>query len=187
MAWGRAVKSRGRWQRATPPPLWLFSDPLRIPDLLAAVTLLPRGLCGVVFRHDAAEGRAHLARAVQQACRQRRLVMVVAGQPVGGGWAGRHLRQGRGVAGHRFTTSSCHDVPAIRRARGAGAQISFLSPTFPTASHPGQPALGILRWSLLARRMTGIGVFALGGIDGGNVRRLPRWVRGAGAIGALGP
>lgn len=187
VAWGRAVKSRGRWRGAGAPPLWLFSDPGRVPDLLAAVALLPRGLCGVVFRDDGTDGRMRLARAVEMVCRQRRLIMVVAGQRSGLMWAGRHLRQGWGVPDHRCSTASAHSIPAILRARRAGAAATFLSPVFPTASHPGQPALGILRWSSLARRAGGTDVFALGGMDGSSVRRLPRWIRGAGAIGGLVP
>jgi hypothetical protein len=49
LAWGRAVKQR---QRNALPALWLFTDTERIPDPLPAIGRLPRGLCGVVFRHD---------------------------------------------------------------------------------------------------------------------------------------
>ncbi len=49
-----------RKRRNGPPPLWLFSDAARMPDLLRVVRNLPKGLCGVVFRHDMAADRAAL-------------------------------------------------------------------------------------------------------------------------------
>ena len=81
-------------------------------------------------------------------------------------------------------TSSAHSRTDLRRARMAGADAVFLSPALPTRSHPGAPALGVVRWAALAR-LAHDGSLALGGVEGGMVRRLPRWCRGAGAIGAL--
>jgi thiamine-phosphate pyrophosphorylase len=188
VAWGRAVKGRGK--RALP-PLWLFSDAARLPDVVAAAGRLPRGLCGVVLRHDGTAGRAALARALARVCRGRRLMLSVAGD-----WrlaaavrVGVHLRGGVRPAGMPrglpALTASAHGAAELRRACRAGARLAFLSPAFPTASHPGAPALGPARWGRLAQR-TGVAVAALGGIDGRTVRRLPRRCRHAGAIGALG-
>lgn len=185
VGWARAVKSRRR-HAPGPPPLWLFTDPDRMPDLPAAVRRLPRGLCGVVFRHDAAPSRAALARQIALVCRDRRLVMVMAGTP--GGCipgVGLHHRGGRGASrggAHLLCTASSHGRADLVRARFAAAV--FLSPALPTASHPGAPALGMPRWAALARFARGP-VLALGGIDGRTARRLPRWAAGAGAIGAL--
>ncbi|MBV9750142.1 MAG: thiamine phosphate synthase, partial [Acetobacteraceae bacterium] len=98
LAWARAVKARSG---AGPPPLWLFTDAARLADPLPAIAALPRGLAGVVLRHDAhlggTRGRASLARAVSRLARTRRLAFVVAGDvrlaiAVG---AGVHLREGR--------------------------------------------------------------------------------------------
>jgi thiamine-phosphate pyrophosphorylase len=168
------------------PPLWLFTDGVRLGDPCAAAARLPRGLCGVVFRDDATAGRAAIGRLLARICRARRLRLVVAGD-----WrlawrlgAGLHLRGGRGAA-RRFglVTSSAHDAAELARARRAGAALVFLSPVFATASHPGAAGLGAVRWALLAGAG---GAAALGGIDGSTVRRLPRRrCRAAGAIGAL--
>lgn len=169
--------------------LWLFTDAGRLPDPLPAVAALPRGLGGVVLRHDGEPGRAALGRALARLCRARGLALAVAGD-----WrlaaalgAGLHLRGGRRPAGAAgwipAVTSSAHGVADLRRARRAGA-LAFLSPAFATASHPGARGLGPCRWGLMARR--GGGAAALGGIDGRNVRRLPGGCMGAGAIGALG-
>jgi len=174
--WARAVKAR---RRLAHPPLWLFADAVRVPDLAAAVAALPRGLCGVVFRPEGYP--PGLAPRIARLCRDRRLWLTVASGPVPAG-AGRHLRRGRGRAG-AFATASAHDRAEVLRARRAGAALVFLSPLFPTASHPGGAWLGPLRW---ARAAHGVPAAALGGVDGRNLRRVPGAVA-AGAIGALLP
>jgi thiamine-phosphate pyrophosphorylase len=161
-------------------------------DPLAAAARLPRGLAGVVLRHDNEPGRARLGRALARICRTRRLALVVAGDArlAAALGAGIHLRGGRWpglVRLHRSpVTSSAHSLPELRRAARAGAALVFLSPAFATASHPDAAAVGPVRWAALAGRVR-LPVLALGGITGASVRRLPRHLcRGAGAIGALG-
>jgi thiamine-phosphate pyrophosphorylase len=193
LAWARAVKARrGRRSAALVPPLWLFTDADRLPDPLPAAARLPKGLAGVVFRHDGAAERAALGRRLARLCRSRQLVLVVAGDArlAAGLGAGVHLRAGRWpgpLRSARLVTSSAHTVAELRRARRAGAGACFLSPVFATASHPGAAALGVSRWLRLARAAgSGVVVLALGGVDGSSVRRLPRCIcAGAGAIGAL--
>lgn len=186
LSWAHAVS-----RPVVVPPLWLFTDARRLPDPRPAVARLPKGLAGVVLRHDGEPGRAALGRDLAMICRARRLVLVVAGDVrlAAELRAGVHLRGGRwpGAARIRrgFVTSSAHDMRELRRAARAGAGLAFLGPAFATASHPGAPALGVLRWCRLARG-AGVAVAALGGVDGGSVRRLPRRVcRAVGAIGAL--
>jgi len=154
------------------------------------VARLPKGLAGVVLRHDGEAGRAALGRDLARICRSRRLILVVAGDVrlAAALGAGVHLRGGRwpgpGRVRRRFVTSSAHDPSELSRAARAGAGLAFVGPAFPTKSHPGAPALGVLRWSRLARR-AGIPVAALGGIDGDSIRRLPPRLWAVGAIGAL--
>jgi thiamine-phosphate pyrophosphorylase len=173
------------------PPLWLFTDLHRLPDPRRAASRLPRGLAGIVLRHDNAADRTALGRDLARICRARRLALVVAGDPslAAALHAGTHLRAGRQpgpIRSHRgFVTSSAHNAVELRRAVRAGAALIFLSPTFLTLSHPGAEALGTLRWTRLAR----LGyprVAALGGIDGTTIGRLPRhFCRAIGAVGAL--
>lgn len=188
ISWGRALAAR---HGARLPTLWLFTDARRLPDPRPAVARLPKGLAGVVLRHDGEAGLAALGRDLVRICRARRLVLVVAGDArlalaLG---AGVHLRAGRWPGPLRprrgLTTSSAHGMAELRRARRAGADLAFLSPAFATASHPGLRGLGPLRWGRLARA-AGVRVAALGGVDGRSVGRLPlRYCAGAGAIGAL--
>jgi len=208
VTWARGVKARRRragGRAGRVPVLWLFTDDARLPDPCGAVAALPRGLCGVVFRHDGVPGRAALARTLARQCRQRAIPFVVAGDArlaaaVG---AGVHLRGGRPADGRlgtrraggwrrpgAATTSSAHSAAELRRAWRAGADAVFLSPALPTRSHPGAPALGTVRWAALSARLPRGGqtaILALGGVDGGHARRLPRWCGGVGAIGALLP
>ena len=152
LAWARQAQTtlprrQGRFlQRSRIPPLWLFTDTRRLPDPRPAVARLPRGLAGVVLRHDDDPNRAALGRDLARLCRARGLLLVVAGDVrlAAALRAGVHLRGGRWpgpVRGRGFLTSSAHGVPDLRRARQAGAQLAFLSPVFPTASHPGAPGL----------------------------------------------
>jgi thiamine-phosphate pyrophosphorylase len=176
------------WRRDRLPTLWLFSDATRLPDPRAAILHLPRGRAGVVLRGAAPD----LASAVAGLCRARRIALAIAGD-----WRlAAHLRAGlhlpaRAPARRRgskpcFLTAAAHSARELRRARRVGARLAFLSPVFRTASHPGAPALGVVRWVALASR-AGLAVAALGGIDGARARRLPRrYCAGLAAITALG-
>jgi thiamine-phosphate pyrophosphorylase len=187
VGWGRAVKARNARRGVRVPPLWLFTDARRLPDPRAAVASLPRGLCGVVLRHDGVPGRARLGRDLARLCRDRRLTLVVAGDPALAASlrAGVHLRGGRGPrAGCGIpVTASVHDARELVAARRGGATMLFLSPVFPTVSHPGAAGLGVVRWAALARRSR-LPCLALGGMTGETAGRLPlRLCYGAGAIG----
>src|SRR5487761_2711922 len=71
LAWARAAVRRGGLRPV--PPLWLFTDARRLPDPRPAVRRLPRGLAGVVLRHDGVPNRAALGRELVRLCRARRL------------------------------------------------------------------------------------------------------------------
>lgn len=187
LAWARA----GLRRRANVPPLWLFTDSRRLPDPRPAVARLPCGLAGVVLRHDGDPARAALGRDLARICRARRLALVVAGDArlAAALHAGVHLRGGRWPGSQRpgriLITSSAHGPADLRRAYRAGAVLAFLSPVFPTLSHPKARVLGPIRWNRIACT-TPLPAAALGGVDGGNVRRLSaRFCRAVGAIGAL--
>jgi len=184
IAWARQVKLAGA------PALWLFTD-ARVGDLLDVIGQLPKGLCGVVFRHDDAPDRAALGRAVAKLCRARKIPLVVAGDArlAVALRAGVHLRQGRrqlrAPPGGRLVTASAHNVAELRRARRAGADIVFISPVFPTTSHVGAVVLGVFGFLRMARAAGATKAYGLGGIDGDSVRRLGRFCAGAGAIDAF--
>ena len=157
------------------PCLWLMTDE-RIADdmLLDAVARLPCG-AGILFRHYSLkpDKRRTLFGRVHRLARRRRLVLFLAGsEPAAIGWGcdGFH-----GRTGHRPNRLLCsapvHNVPEIRAAERSGADILFLSPLFPTRSHPGSATLGRSRFSRLARQ-TRLPVIALGGITPESARHL---------------
>jgi thiamine-phosphate pyrophosphorylase len=161
-------------------------------DVMALVQTLPPGLCGVVFRHDGVPDRTQLAQRLSAICRARRLTLVIAGDAklALSLRAGLHLRGGQladltRVPRHALRTASAHDTRQLRRARDSLANLVFISPAFPTRSHPHAATLGAHRWRLLARRTAPAKAYALGGIDGRSVRRLGAACHGAGAIDAL--
>lgn len=198
-AWSRRLKpapapGRGRGV----PRLWLVSDPARLPDPRAAAARLPRG-AGVLARGLSTEVLDGLA----GLCRRRGLVLVVGGD---GRAALRHraglhlpdrvpargtlpfLRSRRAGARWAWLTVAVHGRRGVARAQRSRAEAGFVSPAFPTASHPGAPALGPLRWARLAARLRRPAL-ALGGIAGGTAGRLPRLgagrTAGLAAIGGL--
>lgn len=168
------------------PDRWLVTDAARLPDPLPAAAALPRGT-GVLFRHYelTAAGRLQLAQRLAELCRSRGLYFVVAGDArlaLSCNADGLHLPQGllhlaAGLAcryPHRALTAAAHDEAAIAQAARAGVDAVLISPVFPTASHPGSAGLGVVRFAMLAQKAQrqGLGVYALGGIDGTSERRL---------------
>lgn len=87
-------------------------------------------------------------------------------------------------AGNLPLFATAHDVTEIVAANLAGAKAVFLSPVFPSCSHPGAPSLGPERFRELAAKAE-MPVIALGGMTAEKARALcwPRWA----AIGGLSP
>lgn len=168
--------------RARHPAIWLMTDERVGEALWMALRALPPG-AGVVFRHHATPSRERLAlfRRVHRIARARRLVLVSAGGPLPGA-DGVHKGRGPGLR-----TGPAHDRREAIAAKGAGASLVFVSPVYPTRSHPGAPTLGPMRAARVAQSL-GMTVIALGGM---NARRWGRNRRlgfdGWAAIDALMP
>ena len=149
--------------------------------LIEAVEQLPRG-AGIVFRHYTLnpEERRKLFIRVQRIARRRRLMLFLAGNETTATRWGSDGFHGRTAHRRKYLLRSApvHNVPEIRAAERAGAQILFLSPLFPTRSHRGAATLGRVRFGLLARQ-TRLPVIALGGVT-------PAIARHLGPLGALG-
>jgi len=173
-----------RRHRKKLPMIWLMTDE-RVEEaaLLAAVARLPMGQAGVIFRHyrTAAVDRRALFDRVARIARGRRLMLVLGGtsrQAQGwraDGWHGRDRR----VAGKTLLHSvPAHDGREMVAALRGGADLVFLSPLFPTRSHPDARAMGRARFAALARLADGP-VIAMGGVRAAHRPML----RGIGAAG----
>jgi thiamine-phosphate pyrophosphorylase len=186
----RAALALASWSGV--PPLVLMTDDERLRDPLAAARALPRGSI-VVVRARAAGRRRELAFSLKTIVRAKRLILLIAGDAAlarACGAKGVHLPETRlGEAaslrarGFPLVTASAHSFSALRRAKEADAV--FLSPVFPTQSHPGRAALGAMRANLMARQ-SAVPVYALGGISARNAALLGAGAfDGIAAIGAL--
>lgn len=173
----------GRYRKSLP-RIWLMTDE-RIDDaaLLRAAARLPRGRAGIIFRHyrTASRARRALFDRLCAVARRRRIVLILAGdarQAVAWGADGWHGRGTGRAARSLLHSAPAHDRREIVAATQNGADLMFLSPLFPTRSHPGAPHLGRARFAALARSAC-VPVMALGGVKAHHARML----RGIGAAG----
>jgi thiamine-phosphate pyrophosphorylase len=181
------------------PALIVMTDTARLANPLDVVAQLPKG-AAIILRHYADEdaparrwAREDLARVLARSCRARGLILLIAGNArlaLRIGASGLHLPewQLRASAGPLrrprpgfIITAACHSAGALARAAKLGVDAALLAPVFPSASHPGAPTLGALRFSAMVHE-SAVPVYALGGVNPGTVRRL----YASGAIGIAG-
>ncbi|MET0270692.1 MAG: thiamine phosphate synthase, partial [Sphingomonas sp.] len=148
------------------PRLWLMTDERSGEALWDALARLPRG-AGIVFRHHATPraARRALFERVRAIARARRLVLVLAGPPrLARAWRadGAHGRHPHRTP-RLLRTAPVHDRREMARARHA--DLLFVSPVFPTRSHPSGRTLGVLGFRKLAAASTRP-VVAMGGMNG---------------------
>lgn len=178
-----------RRARRAIPGIWLFTDERlggadRRDPLWRALARLPRG-AGIVLRHYGwpEPARRRLLAALLPLARRRGWLLVGSGLAAPDGvHRPRHDRRARGRG---LVTASAHGRRELLEAFAAGADLVFLSPVFPTASHPGAATLGPVRFGLAAQAAPGP-VIALGGMDARRARRLaPLGAAGYAAIDAF--
>jgi thiamine-phosphate pyrophosphorylase len=156
--------------RQTLPRLWLMTDERIGAALDAAIARVPRG-GGVVLRHHRSDPA--LGERVASLCRERGLMLAVAGDVA----FARQLRAAMvhnpvADAGDLLVSRSVHSRGEALAARGA--DMVFVSPLFPSASHSDRAGVGIEEALTLAR-LAGAPAIALGGMDA---------ARGAAAVAA---
>jgi thiamine-phosphate pyrophosphorylase len=169
------------------PQLWLLSDARNDARLEAALAALPVG-SGFVFRHYHLEGAARRARfeELRITCAANEHVLVLAGTVAeavewrADGIYGptERLEPRPGL----LRLATVHDATEVSAANAAKVDGMFLSPVFPSLSHPGGATLGGMGFHALAQRATRP-VIALGGMNAARAIELgwPRW----GAIDGL--
>jgi thiamine-phosphate pyrophosphorylase len=168
------------------PSLILVTDPERTPDPLALMLRLPRG-AGMIYRAFGAPDQRQTAQALGRIARRRGVLLLIGADAVRVRGSGVHLPQrmaqraralkARGLV----VTAAAHDLPAVLKARWAGADAVLISPIFPSHSPSAGRPLGAHRFAALVRA-GGLPAYALGGITTATARRL----RGAGAAGLAG-
>lgn len=188
MAAARLAKpARARNGRSLPRAFFV-TDPVRTPDPIAVARRLPRGF-GVIWRHYGAASRIATGHALARICRQRGLVLLVANDPAlaarigaqGVHWPERQLKGVRARWPGIIETASAHSRAAISRAAARGVDAVLVSAIFPSNSPSAGPALGALRFRLLARDAS-LPVYALGGLNAANAARAMHHAAGWAAI-----
>jgi thiamine-phosphate pyrophosphorylase len=158
------VPHRHPKRRAQIPTFWLMTDERMGDSLFAAIEALPRG-AGIVFRHHATNlgERRALFELVARAARRKQLVLIRAGtERLGRGEAGVHGNSR--MVGFGLRTWPAHSRAEAIAGKRAGADILFVSPVYPTRSHPGTRRLGPLRAVGIGQGL-GLKLIALGGMD----------------------
>lgn len=147
---------------------WLMTDERMGDRLWDAIGRVPQGTGGIVFRHYSlgpAE-RLDLGERVAELARARKLTLAVAHDPVLARRLGASLIHNPSEAVDLPFSRSVHDEREARKAREEGADLVFVSPLYPTRSHPGGTALGADRAARLAR-LAECPAIALGGMTFG--------------------
>jgi thiamine-phosphate pyrophosphorylase len=168
------------------PRLWLMTDERQGDALLDIIVRLPQG-SGIVFRHYRLPPieRWALFGQVRAAARLGRHMLLLSGSGAAAKTWGADGSHGRGP-GEGLRSAPAHNYREIRAAERAGADLIFLSPLYPTRSHPGGPTLGPARFGSLCRR-TRLPVVALGGVNRSRAGGLiARGAYGWAGIDALG-
>ncbi len=179
------------------PPLLLFTDPVRTPNLLAATAALPAG-AAVIYRAFGAAGRLETARDLRRLTGARGVRLLIGADPALAAACradGVHLperlahmsRALRQAHPGWMVTAAAHSLTAARAGLASGAHAVVVSAVFPSASASAGPPLGPLRLAALARAAGGP-VYALGGVGTKNARRLlASGVVGLAAVEGLAP
>ena len=173
-------------RRQSLPLLWLLSDARNDAGLEAGLAALPPG-SGFVYRHYHLDDNARAARFAVLAAiaRQAGHVIVIAGDAaLARRWRADGIYGPAERSEGLLRLANAHDGEELAAAGRAGADGVFLSPVFPTRSHPGRATLGIHGFHVLAQGSR-VPVIALGGMTPARAIELawPRW----GAIDGLVP
>ncbi|MEL7729727.1 thiamine phosphate synthase [Citromicrobium bathyomarinum] len=163
------------------PRLWLLSDARNDAVLAEALVTMPEG-SGFVFRHyhlgpPERRERWEMLRSIVRS--KNHLLVLSGGADQGKEWEADGIYGPPGKLGKRLGLlrfATAHDAREIHLANRIGADALFLSPVFPTRSHPDGRALGATLFHQLAERSS-IPVIALGGMTAERARELAvtRW------------
>jgi len=164
------MTSRQRpWPRA-----WLMTDERMGEQLWPAIDRLPIKHSGIVFRHYRAANRTVLAERIAEICHRRSLTLAIAGDVELSRLLRADLVHNPAEPPRDMPFSrSVHSLDEAEAARDEGASLVFVSPVYPTRSHPGRTPLYRPR-ALRIARTAGVPAIALGGMNSLKFARLRR-------------
>lgn len=148
------------------PREWLMTDERLGDRLWNAVAALPGG-AGIVFRHYGTpkKEREALGRRLARECRERNLMFGLARDvPLAVSLDATLVHNPSEDPKELLFSRSAHSLAEAERACGEGASLIFLSPIYPTRSHPGrQPLAKVESRRIIA--LCPVPVVALGGMN----------------------
>ena len=158
------------------PRQWLMTDERMGEHLWEALDRLPTKHAGIVFRHyrTPREIRALLAGRIADISHRRNLALAIAADCELARTLGAdlvHNPSGPPV-GLPFSRA-VHSLEDAEAAKAEGASLVFVSPVYPTNSHPGRRAL-YRPLAVRIARAAGVPAVALGGMDAFKSARLER-------------
>jgi len=149
----------------------------RMGELLwTAIDRLPIKHSGIVFRHyaTAPDIRSALAGRIADICHRRSLTLAIAADVELARTLGAQLVHNPTEKPHGLSFSrSVHSLEEAEAAKRDGAALVFVSPIYPTSSHPGARALYRAR-ALRIAEVAGVPAIALGGMNSLKFARLQR-------------
>ena len=148
------------------PREWLMTDERIGERLWEAVDGLPSG-AGVVFRHyeTSAHERVMMARRIADLCRERGLSLSVARDvELAELLNARLVHNPASDPGTLSFSRSAHSLDEARAGCDSGASLIFLSPLFPTRSHPNAEPLSREEASAIVAGCP-VPIIALGGVN----------------------
>ena len=157
------------WPRA-----WLMTDERMGEKLWAAIDHLPATDAGIVFRHyeTPRDVRAALARRVADICDRRSLTLAVAADVELARIVGADLVHNPSEVPSDLPFSrAVHSLEEAGAAKADGAALVFVSPVYPTRSHPGRKPL-YRPLALRIARAADVPAIALGGMNPRKFARL---------------
>lgn len=154
-------------KKANWPIIWLMTDDRFGEDLLPAIRRLRSG-SGVIFRHYNLDdtARRRLFGQLRKICKQRGHMLFLAGSEQEAlRWRadGFHSRPSRSKS-MLPRSAAVHNHAELHEAMRNRADLVFISPIFPTGSHPDGKILGRLGFNALAKQARNADVIALGGM-----------------------
>ena len=144
--------------------------------LWEAIDRLPIKRAGIVFRHyeTPADIRVALARRIADICRRRSLTLAIAVDvDLARALCSDLVHNPLDTPTDLPFSRAVHSLKEAESARAEGASLIFVSPVYPTASHPGREPLYKARAVRIAKA-AGVPAIALGGMNPRRSSRLER-------------
>ena len=158
------------------PRAWLMTDERMGERLWEAIDRLPIKHAGIVFRHyrTPPEQRAALAGRIADICHRRTLALAVAADAdLARSLEAELVHNPTEVPADLPFSRSVHSIEDAEAAGADGAALVFVSPVYPTSSHPGRKALH-RPLALRIAKAAGAPAIALGGMNALKSARLER-------------